>query len=322
MGNIDLLKGLEIGIEQNVGIMSMYPLIGDDLNIPLAEFKDITFKGNSDYGEMTFENNSNLPFVLPTSYFYTTKALAQDHSSYRYEILTPNKKTKINACCIQEHQCGYIDESDCGLKNFKILPLDIRKNILFDLKLSNIDFSSLWKYICLFQSQLVNEKAAHLIYFFTKFAKNLATFDAEFELVEKQRGCIITFNNQIVGIEIFPSHNYFKHIWKSLIRDSYGSSILKMSLLDLKTSFENCYNLNLENCLTIEEIEKSISEYDLNRRKNLKDNIENILNNLKIEDLTNQKNDLNYSLFIKNNIALESIRYNNSDFAFCSLILK
>ena len=126
MMNYINLSQFKIGRKQQAGVMSVYPLLADDVATPLADFEDVKFIGTSDYGTMVFENKSELPFIIPTGYSVITKQLAQDHALPFASLLAPNTVRSIDeACCIQQTQGGYIDGSK--VKEFSILPLYIRK---------------------------------------------------------------------------------------------------------------------------------------------------------------------------------------------------
>lgn len=279
-----ILEGLTVGVRQTSGMMSVYPLIGNDLNIDMAKFEDIEFLGNRDYGEMRFLNHSNKPFILPTCHCIMTKQKAQDHSTTFATVLDNGFNLLENACCIQRTQCGFIDGEKLKNDNetFSFLPLEIRRNVMFNISDSprkEMDFARLWESIISFQKDLVKENNGNLIYFYTKFLSDLSRFNAEFELVENQRGAIITFNEEIVGIEITPTHDYFSHIWQPLIRDSYGASLIKMVKTNIEDSFYKSDKLDLSNCNNLKEVLYNIHEDYLTKQVNLHSNI------LKIEEL-------------------------------------
>lgn len=299
--NDKILKGLNIGVKQSVGIMGVYPLIGEDLEVEMAKFEDIDFIGNENYGQLIFKNNSDKPFILPTCHSIMTKQKAQDHSTTFATVLDNNNVTYIeNACCIEQRQGGEINGRQCKKDNetFSFLPLEIRRDVMFyndDSIHTNMLLSRLWRNITDFQKELVHRSEGHLIYFFTKYLDQLSKFNAEFELVEKQRGAIITFNNEIVGIEIAPTHDYFKNIWQPLLRDCYGSAMIKMAETNIKDAFLNSNKLDFSNCTDITGIKKIVNDDYLHDQSSM------LLKIMQISELEFQDKCDKENTFIKTN---------------------
>ena len=81
----------------------------------------------------------------------------------------------------------------------------------------------------------------------------LIRFNAEFEVVDGQRGAIIMINDKIVGIEIAPTHDYWKTVWNSLVRDCYGSEVIRLTMLNLIEEFKTSQELDMDisNCQSI-----------------------------------------------------------------------
>lgn len=245
---ISLLDGLTLGEKQEVGVMTVIPLLDPNEGESLvADFSEVDFKGTTNYGSFYFGVNSEKPFVLPAGYSVMTKQSAQDHGTPLTHILAPKENKVPYACCIEQSQPGMIE----GNKDldFNLMPLSIRKNH-FAKYIKNVpadkpfdgnitDFSRLWPVISAFQRELVGKKEAHMIYFFTKFVDQLNQFNAEFEAVKTQRGAIILFNNEVVGIEVAPSSAYWKVVWNKLIRDCYGSEIVYRTFKKLIPSYKD-----------------------------------------------------------------------------------
>ena len=235
----EFLNNLTLGTAQTSGPMTVIPLLGEDATNELASFDDITFQRVRTYGSMLFENSSDKPFILPAGYAIMTKQLAQDHGSVYATLLLPELISDVNiSCCIQQTQCGYIDGK--GINHFNFLPVEIRKNSVLSHteEITSVSFSRLWPIISEFQKKLIKSTEGNLILFFNKYMDKLLTFNAEFECVDQQRGAIIMVDNEIAGIEIAPTQDYWKHIWNPLIRDAYGSTLLKKAL----TNPENLLN--------------------------------------------------------------------------------
>lgn len=315
----NILKDLNFGRKQEIGAMSVIPLIGEDSTDKLANFDQVNFCGTDGYGTMVFKNNADKPFIVPTGYSIVTTQEAQDHALTFATLLKPEEHKNVgNACCIQQTQCGYIDGTK--VKDFKILPLYIRKKHFekyipfkklkgsekYRSDYSIRDFSRLWPLISDFQKELVKSNEGNLILFFNKFMDQLSQFNAEFEIVPEQRGAIIMLNGKIVGIEIAPTHDYWKTVWNSLIRDCYGAEVIRLTTLNLIKEFKDSQelSLSLEDCNTIDEIEAKLSAYNEENQQKDMNTLYEILENdtVDIQDdnsliKDNSFDDLNYNLF-------------------------
>lgn len=274
----DFLNNLSLGDMQVSGAMSVIPLIGEDATSNIASFEDVKFEKTSDYGTMVFSNKSDKPAILPSGFAIMTKQKAQDHALVYSTFLKPDSTRSIkNACCIQQTQCGYIDGK--GIKNFNFIPVEIRKNgISKYTEDGNMSFSRLWPLISNFQKKLVKEEDSNLIFYFNKYMDKLVSYNAEFECVPKQRGAIILYCDKVVGIEIVPTHAYWKTIWNPLIRDAYGSTILKMMLSNPVDSFiaKKDETKVLKDVTSLSEITSSLKSLALQRKLSVFDEINEI----------------------------------------------
>lgn len=274
----DFLNNLSLGDMQVSGAMSVIPLIGEDATNSIASFEEITFEKTSDYGVMVFSNKSNKPFILPSGFAIMTKQKAQDHALVYSTFLKPDSTRSIkNACCIQQTQCGYIDGK--GIKGFNFIPVEIRKNgISKYTECMDTSFSRLWPLISDFQKKLVKEHDSNLIFYFNKYMDKLVTYNAEFECVPKQRGAIILYCNKVVGIEVVPTHDYWKTIWNPLIRDAYGSTILKKMLSEPVNSFisQKDDKKVFEKVSSLEELSASLKNLPLQKKLSVFEEINNI----------------------------------------------
>ncbi|GAB6440876.1 hypothetical protein bcgnr5372_64950 [Bacillus luti] len=261
------LQGLQYGTPQTVGIMTVIPLIGEDVSTPLGSIGDIQFTGTSNYGTMEFNNSSKLPVIIPNGYTVLTKQSAQDHSLPFAVISKPGFNRYTNACCVEQTQPGMIDGEK--VKGFNLLPLSIRKEhfkqYIYGQKVNSygvrsMEFSRLWDVITSFQYKLVGKDEAHLVYFFTKFVDELNRFNAEFEVVENQRGAIIMLQDRVVGIEVLPSQKDWQLVWHKLIRDSYGAEIVRLTHLNLVKTFESKQQntMDLSKCNSVVDIEEAL----------------------------------------------------------------
>lgn len=266
--DLGFLKNLTLGRRQSSGVMHVYPLIGENLTNDLALFEDLKFLKTTNYGEMLFENTSDKPFIIPAGYSIVTKQEAQDHALPHAVFIGPNEEKKCkDACCIQQTQCGYIDGNTLK-ESFSLLPVSIRRKDFYSIPgniNSRMDFSRLWSHISEFQKNLVLDGYGNLVLFFNRYMDQLATFNAEFEPVDGQIGAIILINDEVVGIEITPNHEYFKVVWNSMIRTSYGAEVLSRSLKSLIPKFKEKELLDLNDAKTVDDIFKGVKAF---RNKN------------------------------------------------------
>lgn len=294
----NLLKEFDFGKVQKSGIMSVIPLIGKDATESIATFKDISFIGTTNYGSMSFSNNSKNPFIVPSGYSVITKQHAQDHGLPTSVIIDANcsRQEVDNACCIEQTQPGFIHGPLSG-DVFNILPYSIRKkyyNSLLEIgsslekrmPLDLKDFTRLWEIIREFQNKLVKENEAHLVYFFNKYIEELSKFNALFEPVEGQRGAIILINGEIIGIEIVPTADYWNVIWNPLIRDCYGSEVIRTLKGNIVKDF-NEYKENeliLDECKSIDEIRQKLENYNLSILKTVESKLDKVFLNKEIKE--------------------------------------
>lgn len=311
------LNNLTLGNPQIVGQMTVIPLLGEDVNEEVGSINEVNFQRTVyTYGNMEFQNDSQFPVILPSGYTVLTKQAAQDHSLPFAGMLPPNQsKVFENACCVESSQGGLIDGNKT--EEFFILPFDLRvkhfKKFVLNERTnhSNLDFSRMWDMITEFQGRLVKEDRAHLSFFFTKFMQELNRFNAEFETVSNQRGAIILYNGELLGVEVLPTQKDWKVVWQKLIRDCYGSEIIRRSKLNLPNSFQKHQNekVDFSSCQNIQELEELLHSNKEKIKTNTFEKLEELLSlerkehknykNLKLEDNNTEK--ITYSLSSSNN---------------------
>jgi hypothetical protein len=255
----EILKGTTAGNLQTVGIMQVIPLLSE------IEFTDFVAPGaqanvgTRNYGVMSFDNTSDKTMIIPNNAAYLTKQAAQDHGM-THAGLVKAKSTKQyeTAACVQQTQGGYISK---GAHEFTIMPFSIRESSINKRKTGS--YSKLWEDIQRFNTGLgITGRAGHLEYFYDKFKKELDEFAAEFETVAKQVGAIILVNGQVVGVEKAPNYDYWKTLWKELIRGCYASLALEVSTKNKMT--EKDLNrirvkLNTSKIKTLDDLESQLN---------------------------------------------------------------
>jgi hypothetical protein len=333
----NLLNGLTFGVKQEVGMMSVIPLLGENIANNVASVNELKFDGTSGYGTMVFTNETDKVGIVPTGYCVMTTQTAQDHGTPFSALIPPQSRRKNveHACCIEQTQPGYIDGS--SVKHFNFLPLEVRKKnfekYIMRMSANSYDalsYNRLWTLISDFQRELVKKEQAHLIWFFNKFMDKLNQFNAEFEVVPNQRGAIIMLNNKVVGIEIAPTHEYWKSVWNQLIRDCYGSEIIRLTTLNLINEYKanQKLELNLNDCKSIEDIEKAILGHNQSQNETMLENVNVTLSNkyseIKNYSVINQRNkynDIEYMIFsAEDKKSYGELYSSNEGVLYCSML--
>lgn len=232
MSILDTLNftNLGVGDPQTDNEMTIIPIVGQDR----GEFADpdaLTFKSTQTYGSMVFENKGSKPAVIPAHTMVRGKS-AQDHAMSGAGIVPAStSKTFDNACCIEEHQGGFLH----GAEDQDILPLTLRKVFLSKTIRSNKNYGKIWDRIKEWLSGIpgISRGGAHLRYFYDnqEYREAMEDFAASFEPVDGQIGALILFEGVPVGIEIMPSARHWEAYWQQLIRGCYGAELIRLRKL-------------------------------------------------------------------------------------------
>ncbi len=237
-------KTLELDKIQSVGGMSVLPLVSVKTFEDVGSSEGFTFEGTDDYGTMNFKNDTDVIEIIPSNFMAITKQSAQDHAMATAGFLEPGDRESFNnACCIQSSQDGYISSE--AESEFNILPLSLRTGLNESNRFST-GYDRIWNNIEKFNKDVTERSGSHLEFFFKEFSGELEEFVAEFEVVYDQVGAFIFFGKELMGVEIAPNVEYWKRIWKWLIRGCYGAEyfrqtmlgrdIVRIGLPDLKTA--------------------------------------------------------------------------------------
>ncbi len=227
-----VLRGMQPGRMQTVGRMQVIPLVGDpDLYDErfVSPTGERTSFGTTDYGKMVFKNDTDKVLLVPCHVGYVVKQRAQNHAMMNTGLVEKGRqKTFSNAACIQASEGGYIHQGDHE-DEMIILPYALRENAL--AKRRGGEYSKIWEDISRFNAAMdvPQNQGGHLELFLGHYQKQLDEFVAEFEIVPGQTGAIILVNGQVVGVERAPSPDFWKTVWKPLIRECYGSLAIKAS---------------------------------------------------------------------------------------------
>lgn len=220
----EILKGCTPGKMQSAGYMQMIPLLTehdmiDERFIPFTEL----YASTVTYGTFILENKSDKHTIFPMCGGILTKTPAQNHAIGKAKLMTPKStSTMKHAACIQQTQGGTISK---GIYDTTIMPYSMRGEAI-QVK-DTIHYGKLWPAIQNFNRMIgTTSDRGHLEYYLDQFGDKLDEFIGQFEIVEKQVGAIILFNGQVAGIERAPNYEFWKALWKPLIRECYGSASL------------------------------------------------------------------------------------------------
>jgi len=219
-----LLKGTTAGRIQQVGYMPMIPILknSEEQDERICDPTKILL-GTQNYGSMDMENPTDRIGILPFGSAIMTKQAAQNHATPKAKLLRSKSRDHVDyAACIQETQGGLINK---GEHELSILPWCLKEHCLKSR--NQREYSKLWPALREFNKSLGVRVTGHLEIYLQEFKDDLDTFIAQFEIVPGQVGAFILIDGHVMGIELTPNYQYFKAVWKPLIRESYGSLVLQ-----------------------------------------------------------------------------------------------
>jgi len=277
----EVLKGCTPGRMQSAGYMQMVPLISppDMIDKRFGPFTGL-MTSTSDYGTLRLENRENHPTIFPMGTGVLTKTNAQNHAVGKIKLMTPMSEASIDtAACIQETQGGTINS---GPHEMTILPYSIREKAL-EIK-DKRGYSKLWPAIREFNKNIGIENKdryrsmGHLEYYLDDFSDKLDEFIGQFEIVPNQVGAIILLNGQVAGIERSPNYEFWKELWKPLIRECYGSASLVFAKQGVKPSPPlGRMPINDHNVKDIDSLEVEYNKAELFEEDTVKNLIRNFI---------------------------------------------
>jgi len=230
----EVLKGCTPGKMQSAGYMQMIPLLLDPdmVDNRFGPFTEL-LSSTTNYGTLCLQNRTAKHTIFPMGSGIMAKQAAQNHAIGKVKLMTPMSESSMNhAACIQQTQGGTINS---GQHPVTILPYSIRGEALIIKDRQAYD--KLWPAISNFNRQVgVTRSEGHLEYYLDQFGDKLDEFIGQFEIVENQVGAVIILNGQVAGIERAPNYEFWKDLWKPLIRECYGSASLMFGRSGVKQS--------------------------------------------------------------------------------------
>lgn len=225
----DLFKGYSIeksGI-QNIANMTVIPIVSDIEFTPIADISNIRIKRDIQYNKIEFENISENIGILLQGYTIFSYQKAQDRTIPYAHLIKSKMSKRIPANCVQQSQCGLLNEKKLRQEEFKILPTTLRARALMHSTFTNAKTSALWDDLDHFNPG-IDTRRDGLISFYNKFKTQLNEFVASFEPVDNQLGSIVLINDQIAAFDVVPNYKNWLLIYRSLIRDSYATEAIRV----------------------------------------------------------------------------------------------
>jgi len=271
-------EDIEIGDLQSVDEMTIVPILGGERG-DVAKPSSLSFRRTTSYGTMVFENTDPAKEAIVPANIMVRSRAGQDHAMSGSGIVMKNQSRSFdNACCIEQTQGGYLDESG----DQDVLPINLRKALLDPEIRSLHSYDKLWGKISAWMKgvNMSSRGSAHLRYFYDTpdIKQALEDFAAEFEPVENQIGAIVMFSGIPVGIEIMPSSDHWEAYWKLLIRGCYGAEMIRLKMLGkLKSSTLILPDIPKE--AGPKEVQKILTDFT----QHLREEVLPILENIKIK---------------------------------------
>jgi hypothetical protein len=257
----ELVRGCDPGRAQSVGPMQVVPLVSelnDDRFAPPTEARI----GTAGYGNLVVANPADRALLVPAGAAYMVAQKAQNHAlPSAGSVKGRETRTFDTAVCVQQTQGGYITEDAHELM---LLPAALRR-AAHPQRLEKT-FQRLWPAIGEFNAAAgLENTGGHLEKFFEKFRAELDHFVAEFEPVPKQVGAVVLVNGSVAGVERSPSADYFRAVWKPLIRECYGS----MALVEARKGAAAVprTRVPLRPAASLDDLERALAESEAEERR-------------------------------------------------------
>ena len=255
----ELLSGYKTDTDniQVAGNMTVIPLVSDQpFTTGVGEVDDVSLKKDMEYGKLCFENQSGRVGIVLQGATIITEQRAQDRTVPRATIIKGKGTENVGAFCVQSSQAGYIDanrlgdEAKEGDSPFMILPPTLRAKALG----AGDGYDRLWKHLEHYSGAFSGmASTACLKDIYTKYKDQLDEFVAQFEPVPNQLGAIVLINGDVVAVDIMPTYESWRKMWRTLIRDSYGVEAVRTADQSQGTVFH--YDLNMDNITDLDSLE-------------------------------------------------------------------
>jgi hypothetical protein len=196
--------------------------------------------GNSSYGQINFTNKENKEIIVPTQMAVMTKQTAQNHGMTKAGYIPAKGNiTFRDAGCVQGSQGGHFSDT----QEFRMLPISMREMVLDTIGTPE-SYQRIYPAINKLGVDTQSNSGSYLNVYFDKYDKKLEQFIAHFERPKNLIGIVVLVDDEIVGIDKFPSFTYAEQVWDMMIRDCYGSLAIISELKSKKSRavFAESYN--------------------------------------------------------------------------------
>jgi hypothetical protein len=225
--------------------------------------------GTAGYGHLVVVNPADREMLVPAGAAYLVAQQAQNHALPSAGCV-PKQTTRTfdTAVCVQQTQGGYITE---GQHELMLLPAALRRAA--HAQRLEKTYHRLWPAIGEFNAAAgLESTGGHLEKFFEKFRAELDHFVAEFEPVPQQVGAVVLVNGSVAGVERSPSADYFRAVWKPLIRECYGSMALVTARKDPAAT-----RIPLRPVTSLTDLERALVEAEAEERRRIGDVLQCVL---------------------------------------------
>ena len=284
MRTTQLLHNVKIDSRpQIVGNQIVVPLITDKPNNDISAEMTMKVVNDSDYSKLTLRNDDSKPTIVLQGSRFETAGKGQDRTILSSDVIESEQEKTVAVGCIQPSEGSHIDS---GTEISGFIPASLRVPALEgkDDGHYNIIWDNIREYL-----DEVGVESDSLRDLYKQFQKELDEFVAQFENIDKQVGAVVLINNEVVGLELYPNYNSWRKVWRTLIRDSYGTDALKA--IKKKTVITLRPNIDIDKVKNIDDIEKQVKNINIHNIKFLADKIEPLMNSEFRIDSTQQSGD-------------------------------
>jgi len=235
----ELLRGYKVDRAniQVVGNMTVVPLVNEqEFSSRIGEVDEVHLSRDPEYGVLEFKNESGKVGIVMQGATIISKQHAQDRTVPRAQILKGKSAGALGVFCVQSDQGGHFNPDGVrqerveGEAPFRILPPTLRTVAIMrsQQQHDSSSYSRMWDDIKAYsQFALGQAHRAHLHDIYDKLKKDLDEFVAQFEPVPNQLGAIVMINQEVVAVDIMPTHRSWSIMWRTFIRDSYGVEAMR-----------------------------------------------------------------------------------------------
>jgi len=258
----EFLRGYRPDLEsvQVAGNMAVVPLVADqEFSTAVGDVDEVSLKKDIDYGTLCFENQSGRVGIVLQGATIITQQSAQDRTVPRATILKGKQVANVNAFCVQSSQGGYIKANqlteEFGEESpYMIMPPTLRAHALVQSDGGASGYSRLWNSLESYSGTFSGVRSSSALKdIYAKYKDQLDEFVAQFEPVPNQLGAIVLIDGAVVAVDIMPTYQSWKRMWRALIRDSYGVEAVRTADANKGTVFN--YNLNIDDITDLDSLE-------------------------------------------------------------------